>query len=102
MQLDLNYKLNKEVDDMWRYILHKPYTQRRERNKMAKAKNLQIDTKEFKLQGILNAEGIEEGVILLECSDGEEFVEVNVSDIIRNLDGTEVEISIKNKLEQAL
>ena len=69
---------------------------------MAKAKNLQIDTKEYKLQGILNAEGIEEGVILLENSDGEEFVEVNVSDIIRNLDGTEVEISIKNKLEQAL
>lgn len=69
---------------------------------MAKAKNLQIDTKEYKLQGILNAEGIEEGVILLESSDGEEFVEVNVSDIIRNLDGTEVEISIKNKLEQAL
>ena len=69
---------------------------------MAKAKNLQIDTKEYKLQGILNAEGIEEGVILLESSDGEEFVEVNVSDIIRNLDGAEVEISIKNKLEQAL
>lgn len=69
---------------------------------IAKAKNLQIDTKEYKLQGILNAEGIEEGVILLESSDGEEFVEVNVSDIIRNLDGTEVEISIKNKLEQAL
>ena len=69
---------------------------------MAKAKNLQIDTKEYKLQGILNAEGSEEGVILLESSDGEEFVEVNVSDIIRNLDGTEVEISIKNKLEQAL
>ena len=69
---------------------------------MAKAKNLQIDTKEYKLQGILNAEGIEEGVVLLESSDGEEFVEVNVSDIIRNLDGTEVEISIKNKLEQAL
>ena len=69
---------------------------------MAKAKNLQIDTKEYKLQGILNAEGIEEGVILLESSDGEEFDEVNVSDIIRNLDGTEVEISIKNKLEQAL
>ena len=69
---------------------------------MAKAKNLQIDTKEYKLQGILNAKGIEEGVILLESSDGEEFVEVNVSDIIRNLDGTEVEISIKNKLEQAL
>ena len=69
---------------------------------MAKAKNLQIDTKEYKLQGILNAEGIEEGVILLESSDGEEFVEVNVSDNIRNLDGTEVEISIKNKLEQAL
>ena len=69
---------------------------------MAKAKNLQIDTKEYKLQGILNAEGIEEGVVLLECSDGEELVEVNVSDIIRNLDGTEVEISIKNKLEQAL
>ena len=69
---------------------------------MAKAKNLQIDTKEYKLQGILNAEGIEEGVILLESSDGEEFVEDNVSDIIRNLDGTEVEISIKNKLEQAL
>ena len=69
---------------------------------MARAKNLQIDTKEYKLQGILNAEGIEEGVILLESSDGEEFVEVNVSDIIRNLDGTEVEISIKNKLEQAL
>ena len=69
---------------------------------MAKAKNLQIDTKEYKLQGILNAEGIEEGVILLESSDGEEFVEVNVSDILRNLDGTEVEISIKNKLEQAL
>ena len=69
---------------------------------MAKAKNLQIDTKEYKLQGILNAEGLEEGVILLESSDGEEFVEVNVSDIIRNLDGTEVEISIKNKLEQAL
>ena len=69
---------------------------------MAKSKNLQIDTKEFKLQGILNAEGIEEGVILLESSDGEEFVEVNVSDIMRNLDGTEVEISIKNKLEQAL
>ena len=67
-----------------------------------RAKNLQIDTKEFKLQGILNAEGIEEGAILLECSDGEEFVEVNVSDILRNLDGTEVEISIKNKLEQAL
>ena len=86
---------------MWRYIVHKPYTQRRERI-MARAKNLQIDTKEFKLQGILNAEGIEEGVILLECSDGEEFVEVNVSDILRNLDGTEVEISIKNKLEQAL
>ena len=69
---------------------------------MAKAKNLQIDTKEYKLQGFLNAEGIEEGVFLLECSDGEEFVEVNVSDIIRNLDGTEEEISIKNKLEQAL
>ena len=69
---------------------------------MATAKNLQIDTKEYKLHGILNAEGIEEGVILLESSDGEEFVEVNVSDIIRNLDGTEVEISIKNKLEQAL
>ena len=69
---------------------------------MATAKNLQIDTKEYKLQGILNAEGIEEGVILLESADGEEFVEVNVSDIIRNLDGTEVEISIKNKLEQAL
>ena len=69
---------------------------------MARAKNLQIDTKEYKLQGILNAEGIEEGVVLLESSDGEEFVEVNVSDIIRNLDGTEVEISIKNKLEQAL
>ena len=69
---------------------------------MAKAKNLQIDTKEYKLHCILNAEGIEEGVILLESSDGEEFVEVNVSDIIRNLDGTEVEISIKNKLEQAL
>ena len=69
---------------------------------MATAKNLQIDTKEYKLQGILNAEGIEEGVVLLDSSDGEEFVEVNVSDIIRNLDGTEVEISIKNKLEQAL
>ena len=85
MQLDLNYKLNKKRVRV-----------------IAKAKNLQIDTKEFKLQGILNAEGIEEGVILLECSDGEEFVEVNVSDSIRNLDGTEVEISIKNKLEQAL
>ena len=85
MQLDLNYKLNKKRVRV-----------------IAKAKNLQIDTKEFKLQGILNAEGIEEGVVLLECSDGEEFVEVNVSDIIRNLDGTEVEISIKNKLEQAL
>ena len=69
---------------------------------MAKAKNLQIDTKEYKLQGILNAEGIEEGVILLESSDGAEFVKVHVYDIIRNLDGTEVEISIKNKLEQAL
>ena len=85
MRLDLNYKLNKKRVRV-----------------IAKAKNLQIDTKEYKLQGILNAEGIEEGVILLECSDGEEFVEVNVSDIIRNLDGTEVEISIKNKLEQAL
>ena len=85
MQLDLNYKLNKKRVRV-----------------IAKAKNLQIDTKEFKLQGILNAEGIEEGVVLLECSDGEEFVEVNVSDIIRNLDGTEVEISIKNKLEQPL
>ena len=69
---------------------------------MAKAKNLQIDTKEYKVQGFLNAEGFEVGVILLESSDGEELVEVNVSDIIRNLDGTEVEISIKNKLEQAL
>ena len=85
MQLDLNYKLNKKRVRV-----------------IAKVKNLQIDTKEYKLQGILNAEGIEEGVILLESSDGEEFVEVNVSDIIRNLDGTEVEISIKNKLEQAL
>ena len=85
MRLDLNYKLNKKRVRV-----------------IAKAKNLQIDTKEYKLQGILNAEGIEEGVILLECSDGEEFVEVNVSDILRNLDGTEVEISIKNKLEQAL
>lgn len=66
---------------------------------MAKAtKNVRLITDEIKASGILNANGIEEGVILLEC-DGSE---VNLSQYLEGFNGADVEISIKKKLENIL
>lgn len=64
-----------------------------------KAKNnIRIITDEVKLSGILNAEDIENGSIILE-SDGNE---IDVSQFIRGFDGTDVELTIKKKVETAL
>lgn len=58
---------------------------------MAKSKNLRITSEEVKMLGTLNAE--EE--LLVETEDGE----VNLTDIIREFDGAEIELSLKKKVE---
>lgn len=58
---------------------------------MAKSKNLRITSEEVKMLGILNAE---EG-LLVETEDGE----VNLTDIIKEFDGAEIELSLKKKVE---
>ena len=64
-----------------------------------KAKNnVRIITDEVKLSGILNAEDIENGSIILESDENE----IDVSQFIRGFDGTDVELTIKKKVETAL
>ncbi len=58
---------------------------------MAKSKNLRITSEEVKMLGTLNAE--EE--LLVETEDGE----VNLTDIIKEFDGAEIELSLKKKVE---
>ena len=58
---------------------------------MAKSKNLRITWEEVKMLGTLNAE--EE--LLVETEDGE----VNLTDIIKEFDGAEIELSLKKKVE---
>lgn len=58
---------------------------------MGKSKNLRITSEEVKMLGTLNAE--EE--LLVETEDGE----VNLTDIIREFDGAEIELSLKKKVE---
>lgn len=58
---------------------------------MARSKNLRITSEEVKMLGILNAE---EG-LLVETEDGE----VNLTEIIKEFDGAEVELSLKKKVE---
>lgn len=58
---------------------------------MAKSKNLRITSEEVKMLGILNAE---EG-LLVETEDGE----VNLTEIIKEFDGAEIELSLKKKVE---
>lgn len=58
---------------------------------MAKSKNLRITSEEVKMLGTLNAE--EE--LLVETEAGE----VNLTDIIKEFDGAEIELSLKKKVE---
>lgn len=58
---------------------------------MGKSKNLRITSEEVKMLGTLNAE--EE--LLVETEDGE----VNLTDIIKEFDGAEIELSLKKKVE---
>lgn len=58
---------------------------------MAKSKNLRITSEEVKMLGTLNAE--EE--LLVETEDGE----VNLTDIIKEFDGAEIELLLKKKVE---
>lgn len=58
---------------------------------MTKSKNLRITSEEVKMLGTLNAE---EG-LLVETEDGE----VNLTDIIKEFDGAEIELSLKKKVE---
>ena len=63
---------------------------------MAKSKNLRITTDEYKIVGTLNAEDLENMVV--ESEEGE----VPLTEIIKNFDGTEVEFTLKKKIEQPL
>lgn len=58
---------------------------------MAKSKNLRITSEEVKMLGILNAEES----LLVETEDGE----VNLTEIIKEFDGAEIELSLKKKIE---
>lgn len=58
---------------------------------MAKSKNLRITSEEVKMLGTLNSE--EE--LLVETEAGE----VNLTDIIKEFDGAEIELSLKKKVE---
>lgn len=61
---------------------------------MAKSKNLRITSEEVKMLGILNAEES----LLVETEDGE----VNLTEIIKEFDGAEIELSLKKKVEVSL
>lgn len=58
---------------------------------MGKSKNLRITSEEVKMLGTLNAE---EG-LLVETEAGE----VNLTEIIKEFDGAEIELSLKKKVE---
>jgi len=59
------------------------------------AKNLKINTEEYKLSGTLNTDNSEEGIILLEIATGE----VNIVEYLQSFNGTEIEFAIKKKIE---
>ena len=64
---------------------------------MAKT-NIKIDTKEYKISGTVNTDNIEEGIVLLETENGE----LDLMDYIKEFNGKELELSIKNKVEEDL
>ena len=59
------------------------------------AKNLKINTDEYKLSGTLNTDNSEEGVILLEIATGE----VNLIEYLQSFNGADVEFALKKKVE---
>ena len=59
------------------------------------AKNLKINTEEYKLSGTLNTDNSEEGIILLEIATGE----VNLIEYLQSFNGADVEFALKKKVE---
>lgn len=62
------------------------------------AKNIKLNTAEYKLVGVLNTDNIEEGVILLETESGDK----NLHEYLQEFNGADVEFSLKKKLETVL
>lgn len=64
---------------------------------MAKS-NIRIMTDEIKLTGTLNMEEIEDNKVLLETENGE----INLIEYLNGFDASEVEITLKKKIEQSI
>lgn len=64
---------------------------------MAKT-NVRITTDELKLTGTLNMEEVEDNKIILETENGE----LNLIEYLNGFDGSEIEIGLKKKIEQAI
>lgn len=61
--------------------------------------NIKIETEEIKLSGILDTDEMAEGFIALET---EEKGRINVSEILSEMNGQEIELNLKKKIETAV
>lgn len=61
-------------------------------------KNIKLTTEEIKLTGTLNTDELNQGVLLVETESGE----IRLDKHLEVFNGSEVEISVKRKIEQSL